>query len=377
MTLRDALRLAISGLRGGTVRTLLTILGLAVGVGAVLTVLAMGDAGEIRVEAEIAKLGVDKVWVRPSDTLHSLLPADSALLQSATGAPACAGAYTAAQIRLGETQTIAQIAGYDDAMSVVHAPKVLEGRSFLDSEFQQGSPVCLIDAALAEHLGEEVLGQWLNVGNRRLRVVGVIKSMTIQTMSAGGGILLTPLNSFFDTFGGKVAEITLCVQISQNTDDVADAALQALGDGFRADTLKEEINAAREIVRIFVMVLVCVAAVCMLTGAIGVMNVLLISVRERCSEIGLMKAIGGTNGHVGLLFLLEAAVYSGIGGAFGTLLSMGMTALFGRWIGLDAAIRFSQALPVLAATVLLGIFAGAAPAIKAASMQPVDALHSD
>ena len=377
MTLRDALCLAISGLRGGMMRTLLTILGLAVGVGAVLTVLAMGDAGEIRVEAEIAKLGVDKVWVRPADTLHILQAQDSTLLQSATGAPACAGAYTAAAVRFGETQTAAQIAGYDEAMSSVHAPKVLEGRSFLDSEFQQGSPVCLIEAALAEHLGEDILGQWLHVGNRRLRVVGIIKSMTIQTMSAGSGMLLIPLQTFVDTFGGDVAEITLCVQVGQDTDDVASAALTALGSGFRADTLKEEINAAREIVRIFVMVLVCVAAVCMLTGAIGVMNVLLISVRERRSEIGLMKAIGGTNAQLGLLFLLEAALYASIGGALGTLLGMQMTALFGRWIGLEAAIRFTQALPVLAATVFLGLFAGAAPAIKAASMQPVDALHSE
>lgn len=379
MTWRDALRLAMSGLRGGVVRTLLTILGLGVGVGAVLTVLTLGNAGEVRVEAEIAKLGVDKVWIRAKNGDYSLTPADSSALFAATNAPACAGAYTAAAVGLEGTSVIAQIAGYDQAMQLVHTPKLLEGRMLTAQDFERGSPVCLVDEALADQLGSDVIGKRLTVGNRRLRIVGMIKGLTMQSMSAGSGLLLTPLSTFLDTFGGEVAEITLSVQQGQNTEAVAETALKSLSsaDAFRADTLEKEINAAREIVRIFVMVLVCVAAVCMLTGSIGVMNVLLISVRERRREIGLIKAIGGTSAQVGLLFLLEAAVYALLGGFLGVLLGIVMIGVFGQWIGLNARLEAGSAIPVLIATAALGISVGVAPAIKAAGMQPVDALQSE
>ncbi len=379
MTWRDALRLALSGLRGGIARTVLTILGLGVGVGAVLTVLTLGDAGQLRVEAEIAKLGVNKVWVRPKDDGHALHISDALALHELTNAPACAGTYTVSMVRHGASTAAAQIAAFDASLATVHAPKILEGRSFRLREFEQGSAVCLIDEALSEHLGEDLIGEYISVVGKRLRVVGLMKGMTIQTMSGGGGMLLMPLQTLMDAQLGDVAEITLSVQTGQNASAVAEQVLAALpdGDGFRADTLESEINAAREVVRIFVMVLVCVALVCMLTGGIGVMNVLLVAVRERRQEIGLMKAIGGTSGQVGLLFLMEAAAYALLGGLLGVVLGAGMIALFGSWIGLQARMSLATLLPVLIGATVLGLGFGVAPAVKAAKLQPIEALRCD
>lgn len=378
MTWRDAIRLSISGLRGSFVRTILTILGLGVGVAAVLTVLTLGDAGESRVEDEIAKLGVNKVWVHAKDNKHSLASGDTFLLYGATNAPACAGAYAVGVVAKGYASAVAQIAGFDASMQRVHAPKVLEGRMFRAEEFKRGSPVCLVDEMLAEHLGSELIGEYITVANRRLRVIGITKGMTMQTM-AGGGLLLMPLRTMLDTLGGEIAEITLSVQKGQDAELVAEQALHALGDGdaFRADTLESEINAAREVVRIFVMVLICVAGVCMLTGGIGVMNVLLVSVRERRREIGLIKAIGGTSGQVGVLFLLEAASYAFLGGLLGVVLGAGMIRLLGSWIGLDASLEIVKAIPVLMGATVLGIGFGVAPAMKAAGLRPVDALQHE
>lgn len=379
MTWRDAICLSVSGLRGSFVRTILTILGLGVGVGAVLTVLTLGDAGESRVEDEIAKLGVNKVWIHAKDSRHALSSGDALLIYEATNAPACAGAYTASAVTKGHASAVAQIAGFDASMPVVHAPKVLQGRMFRAEEFGQGSPVCLVDEMLAEHFGGELVGTYLTVANRRFRVIGIIKAMTMQTMSGGNGLLLMPLRTLLDTQGGEIAEITLSVQKGQNAEQVAAQAIRALadGDGFRAETLESEINAAREVVRIFVMVLICVAGVCMLTGGIGVMNVLLVSVRERRREIGLIKAIGGTSGQVGLLFLLEAGAYAFLGGLLGIVLGAGMIRLFGSWIGLDAGLNLMTAIPVLTGATILGIGFGVAPALKAAALRPVDALQYD
>lgn len=379
MIWHDAVRLAFSALRCAIFRTVLTILGLGVGVGAVLAVLTLGAAGENRVETEIARLGVDKVWIRSADSRHELLAADALMLRDATDSPACAGAYTAALVRCDDDSALTQIAGYDAALAVVHAPRLLEGRLFSAREYEQGSAVCLVDQAFAERIGGSVLGKWITVGSRRVRIVGVIKGMTMQAMSAGSGLVILPLGAYLETFGGKIAEITMSVRQGQQTREIANQALMILSNngGFRADTLENEIDAAREIVRIFVMVLLCVAIVCMLTGSIGVMNVLLISVRERQREIGLLKAIGGTAGQVGLLFLLEAAAYAVLGGIFGVILGHVMVSVFSAWIGLDASLLLVDTGIVLLSASLLGCLCGVLPALKAASLQPVDALRSE
>lgn len=379
MTWYDAVRLAISSLHGSLIRTLLTVLGLGVGVAAVLTVLTLGDAGEVRVEDEIAKLGVDKVWIRSASGKRQLCLSDAAAVTQSTEAKVCAGAYTAANVVMEGTSVLTQVAGFDRAMGEVHAPKVLEGRSFLAQDFTQGSAVCLVDEALAERLGSQVIGKRLTLGGRRLCIVGVIKRMTMQTMTGGGGLLILPLSTYLGTFGGCVAELTLCVPRAQQAKQLAQQALDALADGhlLRADTLEKEINAAREVVRIFVMVLVCVAAVCMLTGGIGVMNVLLVSVRERRREIGLIKAIGGSSRQVGVLFLMEAVAYALCGGLLGLMLGAGMIAVFGGWIGLTARLEMAHALPVLLAAAILGAGFGVIPALKAAALPPVEALNCE
>lgn len=379
MTFRDALRMAISSLRGRFMRTLLTILGLGVGVGAVLAVLTLGKAGETRVEQEIAKLGVDKVWIRPLKQSVSISGELVSRIRAAVSAPACAGAYSAVPVISGGRSILVQIAGFDEGMTAVHAPKLTEGRLFIPQDYSAAAPVCLIDEALRDQLSSQPVGAWITIAGRRLRIVGVIKRMTAQMMSGGNGLLIMPLGTYRATLGGETAEITIAVQQNQNAGDVAQAALQSLDNqsAYRADTLEKEIGAAREIVRIFVMVLVCVAFVCVLTGSIGVMNVLMISIRERRTEIGLLKAIGGTALQVGFLFLLEAAAYAVLGGILGIALGLAMIRMFGLWIGLDARLAMMDALLVLIGAALIGLAFGVIPAIKAASLQPVEALQSE
>lgn len=378
MTWRDAICLAVSSLRASAARTVLTILGLAVGIGAVLTVLSLGSAGESRVEDEIAKLGVNKVWVRARSSSAALCQGDSFLVEHASSAPACAGIYGTVSVIIDGNVTLIQAAGFDDGFQTVHTPKLLEGRMFSADEFVEDLGVCLIDETLAEQLGGGVVGTRITVGYRRLVIIGVIKKMTMQTMTGANGLLILPLQSYLNTLGGRITELTLSVPRNMDAQHVAETAVRVLnsGDSFRADTLSSEIQAAREVVRIFVMVLFSVAVVSVLTGGIGVMNILLVSVRERRQEIGLIKAVGGTSAQVGLLFLLEACAYALVGGVLGVLLGAFMITVFGRWIGLNASLNAASVIPVLICAAFLGILFGAAPAVKAAGMAPVDALQT-
>ena len=385
MTLRDAASLSALNLRKNPVRTLLTILGLGVGIGAILTVWTLGGAGEHQVEAEIARLGVDKVWISARQSSERPLAlADCQTLTAATGAPVSAGAASLGMILLADAPAYAQLSGIDEAAAAVHLPQIEAGRFFLPWEFDEGETVALADHTLALYFSpdapETLIGQRLTVGNRQLRVVGIVADQAVQALSTCQGTVYLPLQTFLDTFGGDVQQLTLSVPHGERAEALAAEALALLhaeGGAYDAVSLEEEIDAAKSVIRIFVMVLACVAAVCMLTGGIGVMNILLVSVRERRREIGVMKAVGGTSAQVGLLFLMEAACYALLGGLLGIVLGSGMIRLFGSWIGLPAALTLRTALPTLIGASLLGMIFGVAPALRAARLMPVDALRQE
>lgn len=378
MTTLDAFRLAVSGLRGNALRTLLSILGLSVGVGAVITVLALSDAGEIRVEQEIEKLGVNKVWIRQKDDSRSVLSMGTAQqLESVVMSPACAATYTITPVRIGNRIITTQAAGFDANLQTVHGIKLIAGRIFTEDEHENAGCVCLVDETLAEYMGSDVLGRRIAVAGRRPVIVGVVKKLSTQTMSGSNGLMILPILTFFDTFGGNVSEITISLQGNQQAEEVASTALMTIGHAevIRADTLTKEINAAREIVRIFVMILLAVAGICMLTGGIGVMNVLLLSVAERKQEIGLIKALGGSAAQVAGVFLIEACVYAFIGGVAGVIWGKSLIDLAATWIGMNARLDIFVVISVVLCASMLGVVFGAGPAVKAGRLQPIDALQ--
>jgi len=380
MTIRDAVHLALGSLRAGKLRTFLTVLGMGVGVGAVLTVLTLGAAGEVRVEEEIDRLGVDKVWLHARSVEAPLTAQQAKTASRASGAPACAAAYTGSAVMLGGKTMLAQIAGYCSGFEAVHAPHLVSGRLLTPREYSLGSAVALVDQALAEEMGGDVIGQRITVGARKMRVVGVVDALATQAMSGVSGMVILPLKTLQDTFPVEVSEITLRVGRNQSAEKLGALALLAIDggrDAYSATTLEEEIDAAKSVVRIFVMVLTCVAAVCMICGAIGVMNILLVSVRERQREIGLMKAIGSSSGQIAALFLLEAVAYALLGGLAGLIMGAVLNHVCGNWIGLQASLTPQTTAPTLLAACLIGLLFGVMPALRAAKLPPVTALRRE
>ena len=206
MTLRDALDFALTSLRGNLAKSLLTVLGLGVGVGAVLTVLSLGDAGEIRVEEEIARLGVDKVWFCAENPAYPLTE-DCRAIAASTGADVCLGASTMDAVSLGGQTVYAQIAGYDDGLETVHHPSSVQGRMFTAREYS-GERVALLDETLAGRLNAAV-GDFINCGGRRYCIVGVVAGMPAQSASLGSGMLLLPLQTWQDAYALAPTELAL------------------------------------------------------------------------------------------------------------------------------------------------------------------------
>ena len=384
MRLRDAFHLAAVNIFQTPMRSILTVLGLAIGIGAILSVLTLGDAGQQQVEMEMTRMGVDKVWITARGQSSRYLKAsDGPLLRGATGAQATAQAHVNMVVGAEGETAYAQIIGCDEYLPGVQQFTLLSGRFLSSRDQRDGAAAAVIDDSLASALfGQEAsncVGRRVSAAGRLYRIVGLVDGAGAQITGIGmDGTLLIPLSAFSDAFGEAVTNIMLSVPKNVSGNALAKEALAALsvtGGSFQATTLQAEIEAARAVVRIFVMVLCCVAVICMLVGGIGVMNILLVSVRERRQEIGVLKALGATGAQVCLLFLLEAAAYALLGGILGIVVGEVVVRLTGAWIGIWAVIQPGLIPVAVGFAALVGIFFGVAPAWKAARLAPVDALR--
>jgi len=382
--LRDAIHLAAVNIFQTTMRSILTVLGLAIGIGAILSVMTLGDAGQQQVEMEMTRMGVDKVWITArGQSSRYLNAADGSLLRDATGALATAQGHVNLIVNSEEETAYALISGCDEFLSGVQQFTLLNGRFLSTRDQRDGAAVAVIDDSLASVLfgGEtkNCVGRRVSAAGRLYRIVGLVDSVSTSiTGIKMDGTLLIPLSAFSDAFGDVVTDVMLSVPKNMSGNALAKEALAALhetGGSFQATTLQAEIEAARAVVRIFVMVLCCVAVICMLVGGIGVMNILLVSVRERRQEIGVLKALGATGAQVCLLFLLEAAAYAVLGGVLGVVAGEVIVRFAGGWIGIWAVIQPGLIPLAIGFATLIGLFFGVAPAWRAARMAPVDALR--
>jgi len=383
LRIKDASVFCLQSILLTPLRSILTVLGLAIGVGSILTVLSLGSAGQAQVEKEILRLGVDKIWITAAHrSRRTLTASDAQSISLATGADASGRSYALLPVSANDNTIYSQVSGCDEHMSAVHQTTLLSGRFLCPMDHLGALSSAVIDLSLCTALDLEpskAVGQSIRIGGRRFGIVGVIADQSTQTFGGAQGCAYIPMEVFAAFISDRVDEITLRIPPQQPAQALADRAVTALpreGD-YEAVTLQEEIDAARSVIRIFVMVLASVAAVCMLTGGIGVMNILLVSVRERRREIGVIKALGGTRRQVCSLFLAEAVAYSLSGGAAGLLLGLILNAVTASWIGLNSALDGALILPALLSALAVGVTFGVFPALRAASMTPVDALRQE
>ncbi len=380
MTIKDAFSLASLNIFKNPLRSILTVLGLAIGVGAIVTVLTLSKAGEARVETEIARMGVNKIWITNAfGSRRQLQPGDGETISAATQLNACERVYQTAVAAAGDEAALAVVTGCDENMPKVHQVVMKEGRFLSSNDEKNMRDVAVLDESMAAALGlNDPVGQSVSILGRYYTVIGLMANQAAQAVQAQGGIYI-PLSVFRACIGERTDEISLSVSKRDQAQATAAMALSVLpkqGD-YEAITLQEEIEAARAVISIFVSVLAAVAAICMLVGGIGVMNILLVSVNERRREIGVIKAIGGTDSQVMWLFLVEAASYALLGAMIGILSGQGMIGLAKNFIGMEATLEFSTALLTAIAAVGIGLFFGAAPAWKASKLLPVAALKQD
>lgn len=394
MRLAEAGRVAVTALRANRLRSLLTMLGVVIGVAAVVVLVAIGTGAKQEVEEQVNGLGANLVIIVPGRLDFGSAPTKSRLeLSDATRIQRATGQQVAVSLASGETvrhagrETFATVNGTNAAVSEVFVRPVARGEYLRETDIETRRRVAVIGPDLVTALfdGADPLGRTISVGGVRFRVIGVFASVGSSTLGGSrDSEVHIPVTAAQRLFGDmRVDALALKAPSTETIDRVGDQALAVLADRypdeeFSAVTQDQILGTVGRILGLLTTVLAAIAAISLLVGGVGVSNIMLVSVRERTREIGLRKAVGARQRDVTLQFLIEAVLLTTIGGVIGIALGVGGS------LGLSAAIEQLPAVitwwsPALAFTVsaAVGIFFGVVPARRAGRLDPVVALRTE
>ena len=383
MRLAEAWRVAVTALRANRLRSLLTMLGVVIGVAAVVVLVAIGTGAQREVEAQVNGLGANLVIVVPG----RLELADADRIGRATGQDVAVTLSSGETVRFGSNEAFATVNGTNPAVPRVFARPVARGEYLRDSDVDTRRRVAVVGAGLVDVLfeGADPLGRTISLGGVRFRVIGVFEEVGSSGFGADqDSEVHIPVTAAQRLFGDlRVDAFALKAPTTEQLDEVSAQALAVLADRypdeeFSAVTQDQILGAVGRILGLLTSVLAAIAAISLLVGGVGVSNIMLVSVRERTREIGLRKAVGARQRDITLQFLLEAVLLTTIGGVVGILLgvggSLGLSAVVDQ---LPAVVTWWSPAMAFAVSAAVGIFFGVVPARRAGRLDPVVALRTE
>jgi putative ABC transport system permease protein len=416
MQLAENLRIALRGLAANMLRSILTMLGIIIGVGAVIALISVGQGFESFITDQFASLGTNLLIVVPgqldntgpgsrsSRGAQPLTMADAEAMSDFLLVPdvaAIAPAYSSGGIVVhGQRDTFTSIEGITPEYESVRNFNVVEGAFISESDVSGRSRVALLGSRIVERLfpdepNSTVIDRTIRVNDIPFKIKGIL-----EEKGGGGGlggdedsIILIPISTSQTRLfsapahrGSYGVSVIYAQVISEDLmDSAADQIAEVLRERHRI-TFKDDddftiINQADliavfgDITAIFTIVLGSIAGISLVVGGIGIMNIMLVSVTERTREIGLRKAIGAKRSDILSQFLIEAIVISVIGGAVGILLGVGASTLIGQLAELNTVITPGAILLATGFSIGVGLFFGIYPATRAARLNPIDALR--
>lgn len=385
-------------------RSSLTILGIVIGVAAVITMVTLGGGATVQVKTEIASLGSNLLQVRPGQgprgpggprsAAQPFKSKDVAAITREVGnlSAVAPSASQSLQAVFGSRNWSTNVTGSTNELLKVRNWPVIIGREFTDSELRSGKAVCIIGSTVKRELfsSEDPIGAWIRLDTISCRVIGILQSKGQSSFGSDqDDLVLVPLRTLQRRMAGNddVEAIYVSINDEASTANAKEAILRLMrerrrtgagkDDDFHVMDMQELANALTASTRVLTALLAAVAAVSLLVGGIGIMNIMLVSVTERTREIGIRLAIGALKTDVLLQFLVEAVVLSCFGGIIGILAGLAAAVLGASAIGVPFVLNSRIVLVAFLFSAAVGVLFGYFPARKAARLNPIEALRHE
>jgi macrolide transport system ATP-binding/permease protein len=402
MSILMTLRIALKALNRNKMRTMLTMLGMIIGVGAVITMVALGKGAQTTIEEQVKAAGTNMININAGNftqggvrggqgTSNTLMPEDAAALREVPGVQyVAAGANTRGTVVAGNQNWSTSVEGTEVDWPLIRSWPVKYGSFFTQQDVNSAAKVAVLGSGVADTLfgpDTDPTGQVIRIRSQPFKVIGVMSSKGVGSMGNDqDDVIMVPYTTVIKKLQGQqhISKITVSASTPE-TAPVAAAISEVLRtrhklmpgdpDDFMVRTLEEMAAVRSETARTMGTLLAAIAGVSLLVGGIGIMNIMLVSVTERTREIGLRMAIGARGKDVLLQFLVEAVVLSLFGGIIGIGFGFGLAAAAEKFLQWPTTIppnAIGMAFGFAAAT---GVFFGFYPARKAARLDPIEALR--
>jgi putative ABC transport system permease protein len=392
MSSLEMLRLALSRLRTSRLRAALTMLGVIIGVASVVALVGVGQGTTSNITSRLASLGTNLLTISPSgqSSAHPLTLEDATAMGQLDGVAAVAPELqTSATVAVGTHNDTTSVVGTSAQYATVRAYDIWQGSFLTDATTDAGLRVAVLGATTAANLGldQTAIGTDVMVDGLPFRIIGILQPKGGAGFQNPDDQVLVPLAAVRKYFvaGDTVRTIGVSVTSDDRMTDVTDAITALLRSrhelaatdpaDFSVFNQTQLLDAASSISATLTLLLGGIASISLIVGGIGIMNIMLVSVRERTREIGIRKAVGARGRDILAQFLIEALTLSLLGGLIGIVVGLGVSALIGQLAGWGLQLSASTVVAAVVFSLAVGVVFGVWPARQAARLDPINALR--
>ena len=406
MNFVNLLKIAVKALGSNKLRAFLTMLGIIIGIAAVITMLAIGQGSKDSIKAQISEMGSNMIMIHPgnmqrggvrqsSDDMQTLKVADYEALRDRAGYLSAVSPMVSSsgQMVVGNNNWPSSIYGVTPEYMSIRKLSVADGDMFTEADIKSAAKVCLLGKTVVDNLfpgGENPIGRVVRFGKIPFTVVGVLEPKGTNSMGMDqDDVVIAPYTTVMkrllavDYLGSIFASALSEEMTPQATDEITEIlrANHRLkvddDDNFDIRSQQELSEMLSSTSDLMTILLTCIAFISLVVGGIGIMNMMYVSVTERTREIGIRKALGARKSVILQQFVIEAAVQSAMGGIIGIIIGSIATTTVGKLAGLNATPTPMAVIVSFSVSVAIGLFFGYMPARRAASLNPIDALRSE
>jgi len=404
MDILESVKMAVKTLTANKLRSTLTMLGIIIGNASVITMVGVGQGAQRYASGQFESLGPNVLFVIPGssesrnrtlDMPRTLTLEDAKAI--ATQVPTVSGVapqlQTQQAVVYSNRSTSALILGTTPDFSSVRTFDVAKGRFISDLDVQRGTRSVALGPDLAKSLfgTSDPLGQTIRIKNISFQVIGIMEAKGAFLGNNQDDVAYIPLSTMSDQITGNTSpygtEVTFISIAARDENSVGAAQFQITNllrlrhkivtdDDFTVRTQKDALEVVGNVAGALTIMLAAIAGISLFVGGIGIMNIMLVSVRERTQEIGLRKAIGASQDDILVQFIIEAIILAALGGAVGTLIGVGGVTLVSMVSPLKAGVSPAAVIIAVGVSSGIGLFFGVVPARQAAKLDPIVALRS-